>query len=132
MVLSAQKGSCVGMLVAFVAGPYRDERGIYYVRENIEKARAVSVELWKMGFAVICPHLNTALMDGVLPDYVWLEGSREILKRAADVVVMLPGSECSVGSMEEQAAALEEEIGIFWWPDSYEVLKRMVAEEKEA
>ena len=46
-----------------------------------------------MGYAVICPHMNSALMDGVVPDGMFLAGDREFIRRmrAGDVFVLLPG-----------------------------------------
>lgn len=58
------------MRVAYVIGPYRagTVRGIV---ENIRRAEEVALALWRLGFAVICPHKNTALFDGAAPDSVW-------------------------------------------------------------
>ena len=44
---------------AYIFGPIAAETewGIYL---NIERARVIAAELWKMGYAVFCPHANTA------------------------------------------------------------------------
>lgn len=91
------------MKVIYVAGPYRAPtvRGIV---ENIRNAEAYALELWKMGYAVICPHMNSALLDGACPDEVWLEGDIEILSRC-DVVFAMPGSNGSKGAAAELAWA---------------------------
>jgi hypothetical protein len=68
--------------------------------ENIRKAEAVAIKYWKLGYAVICPHLNTALLDGVAPDEVWLKGDLEMLGRC-DIVVMMKGWDCSKGATSE-------------------------------
>jgi len=96
------------MKVLYLAGPYRAPtlRGII---NNIRKAEKVAIALWQAGFAVICPHLNTALFDGVCDDKVFLEGDLEILKRC-DIVVVLPGWEDSEGTRKE--IALAEKLGI--------------------
>jgi hypothetical protein len=89
--------------VAYIAGPYRGP-GPYDILQNIRKAEHYALKYWSLGYAVICPHKNTAMMDGALPDHVWLEGSMELLRRA-DVVVMLPGWESSDGSCAERKEA---------------------------
>lgn len=88
------------MKIAFVIGPYRSKQGAYGIKENIQRAEEVSLCLWKLGYAVICPHKNTALLDGVLPDEVWLKGDLEFLK-VSDIAVTVAGWENSVGSKGE-------------------------------
>ena len=87
------------MKIAYIAGPYRSDtvRGIV---ENIRRAEAVAIKYWQIGYAVICPHKNTALFDGLMPDRTWLDGDIEILKRC-DVIVMSKGWENSSGSKAE-------------------------------
>lgn len=89
--------------VIYVIGPYRAET-LAGVRRNIERAREVAEWLWSefggMGVAVICPHLNSALMDGVAKDKVFLDGDLEILRRC-DGAVCVPGWQFSEGSCGE-------------------------------
>jgi hypothetical protein len=89
--------------LAYIAGPYRANtpRGIV---ENIRKAEAVAIRYWKIGYAVICPHKNTALFDGLMPDAVWIEGDQEILSRC-DVIVFCSGWEASHGCQLEMQLA---------------------------
>lgn len=98
------------MRVAYIAGPYRapTPRGIV---ENIRRAEAVALKYWKRGYAVICPHLNTALLDGACPDGTWMNGDLEILARC-EVVVMMKGWEKSAGASAElsRAQSLAKEI----------------------
>jgi len=105
------------MLVAFVSGKYRSIEGVWGAHKNIEAARVVARKLWDMGYAVICPHSNTAHFDG--PDYedaaMWLEGDLEILRRC-DVVVMLPGWKESRGAVAEHAEARRTGKLIYEWP----------------
>jgi hypothetical protein len=91
------------MKLAFISGAYRADT-VHGIVENIRKAEAASIECWRRGYAVICPHKNSALLDGVLPDKVWLDGDLEMLRRC-DVVVMLPGWKQSAGSVKEYATA---------------------------
>jgi len=87
------------MKVAYIAGPYRADT-IYGIIENIRHAEKYALKYWRLGYAVICPHKNTALLDGALPDSVWLNGDLELLRRC-DVIVMIPGWERSAGARAE-------------------------------
>ena len=101
------------MKLAFVAGKYRADT-IHGIVENIRKAEAVAIELWKYGYAVITPHLNSRLMDGVCPDKVWLDGGLEILRRC-DLIVLLEGWESSEGARDECIQAELIGIPVFEW-----------------
>jgi len=105
------------MKVAFVSGPYRSDT-IHGIIKNIRNAESVAIELWKMGFAVICPHKNTELFDGICPDKVWLEGALELLRRS-DIVVLAPGWEDSSGTGAEIAEAMFSGSmkPIYKWPE---------------
>lgn len=112
------------MKIAYTAGPYRSktEWGLY---NNIHTARGVAVILWGMGFGVICPHANTALFGGSVndnddvadTDNIWLKGDIEFIKRAVDVLVVLPGWENSSGTKLEIATASVKNIPIIYWED---------------
>lgn len=92
------------MKVLYVAGPYR-ARGDHYVWENILSARSVARQAWLKGWAVICPHANTFLMDGpdINPEQ-FLAGDLEFIERC-DAVLMLPRWEQSVGATGEKKHA---------------------------
>ena len=85
--------------VAYIAGPYRSST-IRGTVENIRKAEAVALKYWRLGYAVICPHKNTALFDGALPDSVWLEGAITLMERC-DIVVVCRFYEPSTGTIAE-------------------------------
>ena len=89
------------MKVIFVSGPYRGN-----VESNIIKARRVAIALWQQGWAVFCPHTNTANFDGECSDDVWLKGDIEILKRC-DAIYMMSTWKDSKGAEEEYRIALE-------------------------
>ncbi len=101
--------------VAYLAGPYRDKRGEHYVLEHIWAAREVAVQLWQMGYAVVCPHLDTFMMGGAIPEEGFLEGLLAILE-VCHLVVVLPGWEHSEGTLAEIACARERGLPICYWP----------------
>jgi len=83
--------------VIYVSGPYsnKDWEGISV---NILKARDVAIKLWKEGWAVICPHCNTAHFDTHIKDRsVFIRGDLEILRRC-DAIFMLKGYKQSFGA----------------------------------
>jgi hypothetical protein len=108
------------MKVVYIAGPYR-AASEYEVVQNIRRAEALALEVWKAGAAAICPHMNTALWGGAAPDSVWLEGDLEILRRC-DALLRVPGEYTSFGTGEEIKAARANHQPVFyhladlvWW-----------------
>jgi hypothetical protein len=91
--------------VIFISGAYR-AKTINDTFANIMHARNAAIRLWSMNFIVICPHLNSFLMDGICDDSIWLEGDLEILKRC-DAIYMLDGWEDSEGARKELGLAIK-------------------------
>jgi hypothetical protein len=93
--------------VAYIAGPFRSPT-FWGIVQNVRAAEAVALKYWKLGYAVICPHTNTANFDGAAPkeieQSVWLEGDIEIMKRC-DVVVAMNTWQNSTGAKAEIALA---------------------------
>ena len=112
------------MKVAYVAGPY-SANSIYNVVQNIRRAEFVALSLWKMGYAVICPHKNTSLLDGECPRQTWIDGDLEILKRC-DLIVVLENWEYSEGTRDELSQAEMTDMPIFYWPDDEQKLKSFI------
>ena len=105
-------------LLVYVAGPYCSPT-IAGVRANIERARAVAEQLWAAGYPTVCPHLNTALMDGVACDETFLQGDMLILERC-DRVVLVPGWIDSAGTRAEIAHARARGLPVFATVESME------------
>ena len=100
-------------IVVYVAGPYSagNMRGTVL---NIRKAELVSEELWKQGYTVFCPHMNSRLLDGIIPHDEWYKRDLVILKRC-DVVVLLPGWQFSKGTRIEKEFAEKHNIPVVEW-----------------
>lgn len=113
--------------IAYIAGPYRAPT-VYQTTQNIQRAREVAAEFWKIGYAVICPHMNSALMDGVVPDGMFLAGDREFVKRMrpGDVFVLLPDWTKSAGTKAERELAVSLGLTVVEWA-TVEQTVRMLA-----
>lgn len=92
------------MKVIYVAGPFRGKTG-WEIEENIREAEKVALEVWKKGYAAICPHTNTRFFHGTLPDEDFLKGCLELLRRS-DALLFAPGWERSEGARVEAQEAL--------------------------
>jgi hypothetical protein len=91
------------MKVVYISGPYSN-KDIGKQRLNITKALVVAEKYWKLGYAVICPHTNSAWMDEVVPYEQFMEGDLEILKRC-DIIVMMEQWNKSKGASKEREFA---------------------------
>lgn len=98
--------------IVYIAGPYRADT-IAGVVANIRAAEAVAAKYWRKGYAVICPHKNSGLMDGLCPDSVWLEGDITIMLRC-DIVVMMQGYDRSKGAKDDLQAARNDDMEIIF------------------
>jgi len=100
------------MKLVYIAGPYRGKT-ISDVIQNIRNAEKIAIKYWKMGYAVICPHKNTALFDGLCEDKVWMGGDIEILKRC-DIIVLLSTWKNSTGTIAEYEESKKNNIEIIF------------------
>ncbi len=98
------------MKVIYVAGCYRSKCE-WQLEEFLRQAEDAALRLWKDGWAVFCPHKNTAHFGGALgiPDSVWMEGDLEILARC-DTIYMLNNWRDSKGATAELIRA--QELGL--------------------
>jgi hypothetical protein len=99
------------MELAYVSGKYRGSSPSE-IYKNINTARETAIKLWKKGYAVLCPHMNTAFLDGVVPDLTFLEADIEMLSRC-DFIVIMEGWQESKGAKEEVKYAKENQIPIY-------------------
>lgn len=107
------------MKVLYIAGPYDDRQDpIHGVQENITRASRIALEYWRQGWAVICPHMNTAGFHHAkdVQRETWIEGDIEILSRC-DAILMIPGWARSPGAKAERDYALEHGIEVIYYPN---------------
>lgn len=105
------------MKLAYVAGPHRGKSKIKIInwlqrQINIHRARRVAKELWRMGYAVLCPHSNTSNFDGLCPDKTFLDGTLEMMRRC-DLMVLIPRWQKSEGTWGEVDECLRLGIPIY-------------------
>lgn len=103
-------------MIVYIAGPYRavggagDQNGVH---ENIERARAAAVAVWQMGATALCPHLNSANMDGACADWRFLDGGLELLAKC-DAVYCFDDKKWSKGTQREIREAVKLHIPVFF------------------
>lgn len=109
------------MKVIYVAGKYLGNSD-WETYNNIHKARVVARKLWDEGWAVICPHSNTAFFgaesekdrDDPNGDWQrWLNGDLEIIRRC-DAIYMLDNWKDSKGAKLEHKLAVELGLEIYY------------------
>lgn len=96
----------------YIAGPFRGKTE-WDRQQNIRRAEALALEVWKLGAAAICPHKNTEHFDGSAPDELWLKGDIEILLRC-NAVILTDNWHLSSGAREEFRMAQKWNIPIFF------------------
>ncbi len=105
------------MKVCYLAGPYRGTSKnpiVNYLQRqaNIHRAEKSARKLWADGWAVICPHCNSANFDNSAPCQYFLDGYLEVVKRV-DRVIILPGWIGSSGTRKEISTALDNKIPVY-------------------
>lgn len=113
---SQQKDIIKYIKVVYVAGAFRAKTQ-WGIMQNVRKAEEASLKLWKLGYAVICPHTMTQNFTGECSDEVWLNGCIELLKRA-DAIYLVDGWEKSEGSLVELNIAHDLGMAIIGRGDS--------------
>ena len=102
--------------VLYLAGPFGNLDPIHGIQRNILTASEIALEAWGKGWAVICPHKNTADFQFAtgIPDETWTEGYLSIMLRC-DAVLMLPGWINSPGAVKERRIALRRSMEVFYY-----------------
>jgi hypothetical protein len=105
----------------YIAGPYRSKT-TWGIAQNIHRARQVGAAVACLGAYPVIPHSNTAHMDGVADDSLWLAGTLELMRRC-DGVVMVDGWRDSVGATTERTEAFKQSIPVIEESSGVAVLK---------
>jgi len=105
------------MKILYISGPYySDIPG--GVAENVWAAAKAAIGFWKQGWAVICPHLNTAHFENFIKDpRVFLRGDLEFIKRlkvGVDGIYMLKNWKASYGARCEHRLAKRMGLEIYY------------------
>ena len=94
--------------VIYIAGPFRGPSH-WDIAQNIRRAEALALQVWRLGHVALCPHANTGHFQDAAPDEVWLQGDLELLRRC-DAVLLTPDWLRSAGARAEFRFA--ESLGI--------------------
>lgn len=102
------------MKLIYIAGSYTADEP-YKVKTNIMKADllAMDVELLNLEAFPICPHTNTAHHEGTRPGTYFIAGTLE-LSRRCDAILVVPGSENSIGTKGEIRDAHRRGAPVFY------------------
>lgn len=102
--------------VLYISGPYFSADHIHGTEGNILNASKIALEAWRKGWAVICPHKNTAGFHHAteIPHQVWLDGDLAILLRC-DAILMIPGYNRSTGARMELDVAETTGIPVYYY-----------------
>jgi hypothetical protein len=106
------------MKLIYIAGPFNGDDKVHDVHANINVASKIALECWKKGWAVICPHKNTAGFQHYhdMPHELWMAGDIEMISRC-DAVLMVPDWLRSPGACEEFDFAMSKHIPVFCYSD---------------
>lgn len=99
------------MKVIYIAGPFRGSNS-WEIECNIRRAEVLALEVWRAGYAALCPHTNNRYFTGAAPDDVWLRGDLELLKRC-DAVLTTEDWHRSAGARNEVDLALRLGIPVY-------------------
>lgn len=109
--------------VAYVIGALRG--GTSKIRKsNKDRAKHIAVELWKLGFAVICPHTNGGYLSGQVNEDVLMEGHLELLSRS-DIVVVVSGRRTAESKGSKKEIQLCNKLGITIYEDIKDLVEDM-------
>lgn len=107
------------MPVLYISGQFSSTDNLHGVDQNILTASKYALTAWRRGWAVICPHKNTAGYQHTDIDYnVWMDGDLAFIDRMCpdkgDALFMLPNWEKSKGAMMERDYAASKGLRIYY------------------
>ena len=121
--------------VLYISGPFDGPDPIHDIGDNIKHASRAALEGWRKGWAVICPHKNTAGFQHVNePWETWMEGDLAFIERMdparGDAMYMIGGWLESKGAKMEHMNALAKGLQVYYWPKPLPVAYNIAAEPK--
>ena len=103
------------MRLVYTAGPITAEYPSDRFKHCVT-AWEFALEIWKRGHGVICPQFNTLFMDSAtIPYGTFMDADYQMILRACDVMLMLPGWTDSKGASNERTVALANDIPVFYF-----------------
>ena len=96
------------MQLLYIAAPYRASTTAQ-IHNNIHEASLMAQFYWLQGFAVICPHTNSAHFDGLISDKQFLAATTLMLS-ACSHIALHPRWSFSTGCLEEYEYAMNNAI----------------------
>ena len=100
------------MKLIYIAGPYKGGTG-WEIEENVRQAERYALQVWKLGYAAVCPHCNTRLFFGEIDEDLAMKGCLEILSRC-DGMLLIPGWEGSLGATLEWKTATRLSLPVYF------------------
>ncbi len=96
------------MHLMYIAAPYK-AKTTYQIHNNIHEASLMAQYYWLQGYAVICPHLNSAHFDGLIPDKQFLKATKLMLSKCSHIALH-PRWSASLGCLDEYQYAIANNI----------------------
>ena len=96
------------MDLLYIAAPYRAS-STAAIRNNINEAALMAQYYWLQGYAVLCPHMNSAHFDGLVPDKVFMAATKLMLTHCSHIALH-PKWSFSTGCIEEYQYAHNNNI----------------------
>lgn len=111
------------MKVIFIAGPYYGGGNLRDIDKNIREAESFAIALANRGVGFFGPHLHTARFElrTTAPEEYYKALDMQILQKACDAIVAIPGWEKSSGACAEIEWAKANDKKIFY-PESIQDL----------
>ncbi len=118
--------------VIYIAGPFSDPDKMHGIEANILAASRAALDAWRAGWAVICPHKNSAGFQHAadLPYEVWTRGDLAILSKC-DAILLMQQWDTSPGARKELIHAVKESIPVYLHRPSAPALRRLIPVDDE-
>ncbi len=120
------------MKIIFIAGPYFSGGDPEKIEQNIRHAERYQIALANRGIGFFCAHNHTEHFEvkANAPEPFYHELDMELLKRACDALLAIPGWENSQGAKKEVGYAIRHGMKVFY-PKSPEDLTEIEKWAKE-